>query len=265
MNLARLGRLGLPLVAGIAVLFIGLPCLALLLGIGTADIRAAWSQSDIIDALALSAQTSLIALALCLLLGTPAAYLLARVDFPGKRLVEAVLLLPLVLPPVVGGVALLMAFGRHGLLGRTLGAFGIEIPFTILAVILAQVFMAMPFFIQAAKAGFQGVPRHLEEASRTLGVGETMTFLRVTAPLSWPALVSGAVLCWGRALGEFGATIMFAGNIRGVTRTMPLAILTAMQGDLGEAVVLAVILLIFSTFVFLTTNWLIGRYGLKQA
>lgn len=264
INGAFLRGLGLPLVSSLAVLFIGVPCLALLLGITGADVRAAWRSSEILDALALSAQTSLIALAICLLLGTPAAYLLARVEFAGKRLVEAVLLLPLVLPPVVGGVALLMAFGRHGLLGKTLDTFGLEIPFTMLAVILAQVFMAMPFFIQAAKAGFQAVPRTLEEASRTLGVGETMTFLRVTAPLSWPALVSGAVLCWGRALGEFGATIMFAGNIRGVTRTMPLAILTAMQGNLGEAVVLAVILLVFSTAVFLITNWLIARFGLQQ-
>ena len=265
MTSSTLRRLGLPLLSSVAVLFIGLPCLALLLGVGAADIRAAWHQSEILEALALSAQTSLVALGLCLLMGTPAAYLLARSTFPGKRLVEAVLLLPLVLPPVVGGVALLMAFGRHGMLGKTLGACGLEIPFTTLAVVLAQVFMAMPFFIQAAKAGFEAVPRHLEEASRTLGVGETLTFLRVTAPLSWPALVSGAVLCWGRALGEFGATIMFAGNIRGVTRTMPLAILTAMQGDLGEAVVLAVILLIFSTVIFLLTHWLIGRYGLKQS
>ena len=265
MSHSILRRLGLPLLSSVAVLFIGLPCLALILGIGAADIRAAWNQSEILDALALSAQTSLVALAVCLLLGTPAAYLLARSTFPGKRLVESVLLLPLVLPPVVGGVALLMAFGRRGLLGGTLEALGLEIPFTMIAVVMAQVFMALPFFVQAAKAGFEAVPRHLEEASRTLGIGETMTFLRVTVPLSWPALVSGAVLCWGRALGEFGATIMFAGNIRGVTRTMPLAILTAMQGDLGQAVVLAVILLFFSTGIFLCTHWVIGRYGLKQS
>jgi molybdate transport system permease protein len=264
MNWQPLRRLVLPLVASLAVLFIALPCLALILGIGGADLRAAWQGGEIVDALLISAQTSLIALAICLFLGTPTAYLLARAEFPAKRFVESIVLLPLVLPPVVGGVALLMAFGRRGLLGNTLEACGLEIPFTMLAVVMAQVFMALPFYVQAAKAGFQGVPKHLEEASRTLGISEGQTFLRVTVPLSWPALMSGAVLCWGRAVGEFGATIMFAGNIRGVTRTMPLAILTAMQGDLGPAVVLAVILLVFSTLVFVTTQWTVGRYGLKS-
>lgn len=257
-------RLGLPFISSLAVIFIALPCLALLIGVGGKDVQAALYDPAVNEALLLSLQTSLVALAICLLLGTPAAYVLARHAFPGKRLIESLLLLPLVLPPVVGGVALLLAFGRRGLLGDTLDMLGIQIPFTTLAVVIAQVFMALPFYVQAARTGFQAVPQHLEEASRTLGISEAGTFARVTVPLSWPALMSGAVLCWGRAMGEFGATIMFAGNIRGVTRTMPLAILTAMQSNLGEAIVLAIILLIFSTLVFIASHWAVSRFTTLQ-
>jgi molybdate transport system permease protein len=207
------------------------------------------------ESLLLSFKTSLVATLVCVLLGTPAAYVLARVEVVGRRLIDAILQLPLVLPPVVAGVGLLMAFGRRGLLGNALMLAGIEIPFTTAAVVLAQVFMGFPMHVQAARAGFQNVPKSVEEASRTLGAGSFATLLRVTVPLSWPALVSGAILCWGRAMGEFGATIMFAGNMRGTTRTMPLAILTAMQSDVEAAVVLAVMLLAFSAVMFVGARW----------
>lgn len=238
----------------LALAYIALPCLALLWAAGGAEVRRAVARTEIADALLLSLQTSSIALLVSVIVGTPASYLLARLNFPGKGLIESTLILPLVLPPVVGGVALLLAFGQRGVLGDSLNLIGLQLPFTTIAVVMAQVFMAMPFYVQSAKAGFQAVPRHLEEASRTLGRSELSTFLSVTIPLSWPALVSGGVLCWGRALGEFGATIMFAGNIRGVSRTMPLAILTAMQGDLSEAIALAVILLLLSTLIFIAAQ-----------
>jgi molybdate transport system permease protein len=191
------------------------------------------------------------------------AYVLARVSFRGKRAAEILVQLPMVLPPVVCGVALLMAFGRRGLLGGHLSALGIEIPFTTTAVVLAQVFMASPFFILAARSGLESVPRPVEEASRTLGASELATFARITLPLTWPALVSGLVLCWGRAVGEFGATIMFAGNMRGTTRTMTLAILTAAQGDLDSALVLSAILLLFALLMFVAAGTILKspRYG----
>ena len=182
------------------------------------------------------------------------AYVLARASFPGKRVMDALVQLPLVLPPVVSGVALLMAFGRRGLLGAHLSAWGIEVPFATAAVVMAQVFMAAPFSVVAVRNGLESVPPALEEASRTLGASELRTFTRVTLPLTWPAFASGMVLCWGRAIGEFGATITFAGNLQGTTRTMTLAVLTAMQGDLDGALVLSVLLLVFSSVLFLAAT-----------
>jgi molybdate transport system permease protein len=252
------------LMTGVAVAFIGLPCLALLFNVDPSEMVAALGRQWAREALVLSLKTSLVATALCAVIGSPVAYLLARVDLLGKRAIEGLLQLPLVLPPVVAGVALLMAFGRRGLLGKALMAGGIEIPFTTVAVVMAQTFVAFPLYVQAARAGFQLVPRSVEEASRTLGAGSFRTFARITVPLSWPALLSGVVLCWGRAVGEFGATMVFAGNMRGTTRTMPLAILTALQSDVDAAVVLAVMLLIVSAVVFIGARWILGEIGQVQ-
>ena len=208
-------------------------------------------EGFVLDALQLSLLTSTIALLIVLACGTPLAYLLARAQFPGKRLVDTLVDLPIVLPPVVAGVALLMAFGRRGVLGDELNAAGIDIAFTTTAVVLAQVFVSAPFYIRAARAGFASVDESLERIAYTLGASRARAFFRITLPLAWPALAGGAVLCWARALSEFGATIMFAGNLRGETQTMPLAVLTAMESDLFAALALSVILLAVSCAVLL--------------
>ena len=226
------------------VLFIGLPVLALL-------VRAA-QQSDFLDAvtsdvaltaLRLSLITSVISMAVVVVLGTPFAYLLARSDSLWARLVDSLVELPLVLPPVVAGVAMLMAFGRNGLIGSELESIGLTIPFTTTAVVFAQIFVASPFFIRSAKLGFQSVAKDYEDIAQTLGVSPWPTFFRITLPLAAPAMFSGLGLAWARALSEFGATMMFAGNLTGETQTMPLAIMSAMETSLDGALALSVMLL----------------------
>ncbi|RUA20149.1 MAG: molybdate ABC transporter permease subunit [Chloroflexi bacterium] len=226
------------------VLFIGLPVLALL-------VRAA-QQSDFLDAvtsdaaltaLRLSLITSVISMAVVVLLGTPFAYLLARSDRLWARLMDSLVELPLVLPPVVAGVAMLMAFGRNGLIGSELESIGLTIPFTTTAVVFAQIFVASPFFIRSAKLGFQSVGKDYEDIAQTLGVSPWRTFFRITLPLAAPAMFTGLGLAWARALSEFGATMMFAGNLTGETQTMPLAIMSAMEKSLDGALALSVMLL----------------------
>ena len=175
-------------------------------------------------------------------LGTPTAYLLARRRFPGRALVDAIIDLPIVLPPVVGGLALLLLLGRQGPVGGPLAGAGIDVAFTTAAVVLAQMFVAAPFYIRAARAGFESVDQRLEAVSATLGARPWRTFRRITVPLALPSLAGGAVMAWARALGEFGATIMFAGNVAGRTQTMPLAILEAMEADANAAIAIAVVL-----------------------
>ena len=187
---------------------------------------------------------TLSSLALTILFGTPVAYCLARRRFRGMGLLDTLVDMPTVLPPTVAGVALLMTFGRQGLLGQWLHAVGLQVSFTSAAVVLAQCFVCAPFYIRAAQAGFQSVDRDLERVAYTLGDSPLRAFLRVTAPLALPALLSGCVMAWARALGEFGATIMFAGNLMGRTQTMPLAIYIAMESDLTAALVLSALLII---------------------
>ncbi len=177
---------------------------------------------------------------------TPVAYILARYRFWGITLLDTVIDLPMVLPPAVAGVALLVTFGRNGLVGQYLARLGIELPFTTAAVVIAQIFVAAPFYIRAAKSGFAGVDIHLEQISATLGESTLGTFRRVTLPLARKSLIGGAILTWTRALGEFGATILFAGNLAGRTQTMPLAIYTALQSNINTALTLASILLVAS-------------------
>ncbi|MBO4206213.1 ABC transporter permease [Micromonospora echinofusca] len=247
----------LPAVAGL--LFLVLPLAGLV-------IRAPWSslpqrlaEPGVLTALRLSVQTATVATLLCLALGVPLAWLLARVDFPGRRLVRALVTVPLVLPPVVGGVALLLVFGRGGLLGGWLDAtFGVTLPFTTPGVVAAEAFVAMPFLVIAVEGALRGADVRYEEAAATLGAGRWTTFTHVTLPLIAPGVVAGTVLCWARALGEFGATITFAGNYPGRTQTMPLAVYLALETDLDTAIVLSLVLLAVSVtiLVALRDRWL---------
>ena len=242
------------------VLFIGLPVIALL-------VRAS-QQSGFLDAvtsdaaltaLRLSLLTSMISMAVVVLLGTPFAYLLARSDRLWARVVDSLVELPLVLPPVVAGVAMLMAFGRNGLIGSGLETLGIIIPFTTTAVVFAQIFVASPFFIRSAKLGFQSVAKEYEDMAQTLGVSPWSTFFRITLPLAAPAMFTGLGLAWARALSEFGATMMFAGNLIGETQTMPLAIMSAMETSLDGALALSVMLLAGSVLVLAVLGLLTRR------
>jgi molybdate transport system permease protein len=251
------GRLSPGLVAllaygAILLLFLLVPLLVVLWRMASGGQLGRYLTNPIVlDALRLSLVTTLVALVVAVLLGTPLAYLLARYQFPGRDAIDTLVDLPMVLPPAVAGVALLLTFGRRGAFGPTLSAFGIEIGFTTAAVVLAQVFVAAPFYVKAAKAGFESVDRELEYVSGSLGVSGLRTFWRITVPLALPALLGGAVMTWARALGEFGATIMFAGNFQGTTQTMPLAIYVAMERDLMAALALSSILIVASFAVLL--------------
>jgi molybdate transport system permease protein len=232
--------------AGILLLFLSLPFLAVLLRASPGEVLRHLTDPHVLDALRLSLVTGLTATLVIVLLGTPTAYLLATRRFPGQRVIETLIDLPLVLPPTVAGFALLMAFGRMGLAGSTLRAFGVSLPFTTAAVVVAQAFMAAPFYVSAARAGFRGVDRGLLETAATLGASEASRFRRVVLPLARPLLLSGAAMSAARALGEFGATITFAGNLPRTTQTMPLAVYVALQSDLDTALVLSVLLLLVS-------------------
>jgi len=237
-------RVGSGLALALFMTLLGLPMLSMCIRVPLDDFLSRLTSPVIRDALWLSLITSLSAAVVIVLLGLPVAYLLATKDFPGRRLLEVVIDLPMVLPPTVAGVGLLLAFGRAGLAGGALSALGITIPFSTLGVVLAQTFMAAPFFVNAARSGFEAVePRYLQAAA-TLRASPTAAFLRVVLPLSLPSLTAGAVMSWARALGEFGATITFAGNLPGSTQTMPLAVYVALQSDLETAITLSVILLI---------------------
>jgi molybdate transport system permease protein len=202
------------------------------------------------DTLRLSLIASLSALALSTVLGVPLAWLLARVDFPGRRLVRALAVLPMVLPPVVGGVALLVAFGRRGLFGQLLfQATGLSLPFTTAGVVLAETFVAMPFLLITVESGLRSMDRRYEEAAATLGASRWMILRTVTLPLIAPSLGAGMALCWARALGEFGATISFAGNLPGRTQTIPLAVYLKLESNPPAAYLLSFLLLVISIAV----------------
>lgn len=239
-------RIAAGLAAGIAVGFLVLPVLALMLRSDPARLLGRLDDAQVLDALRLSVVTSMIALVVVVALGIPTALLLATRTFRGQRLLETLVLLPMVLPPTVAGLGLLLAFGRAGLLGGAFGAFGISVPFTTIAVVFAQVFVGLPFFISAAAAGFRAVdPRYLDAAA-TLRSSEAYTVTRVMLPLALPSVLAGAAMGWARALGEFGATITFAGNLPGRTQTMPLAVYLSLESDLDSAIALAVLLLAVS-------------------
>ena len=259
--------LGVLAPAGVAatvvyVLFIGLPIVALLARAGQQEgFLAGLTGELVLQSLRLTVITSVVSMVVVVVVGTPFALLLARRRSTVLRVIDTFVELPIVLPPVVAGVAMLMAFGRNGLLGPALGGLGVTLPFTTAAVIFAQVFVAAPFYIRAARIGFAGVDPTYEEVSQTLGVSPWATFWRLTLPVAWPSLLTGLTLAWARAVSEFGATIMFAGNLTGRTQTMPLAIMTAMESSLGSALALSVLLLAMSVLALAALSVLLRRTG----
>lgn len=263
---SRRGRgSGLPTIlllpAAVGATFLVLPLVALL-------VRAPWPtltdhllRAEVAQALRLSLVSASLATVICLVLGVPLAWVLARATFPGRRLLRALITVPLVLPPVVGGVALLLLLGRQGLVGRHLDTwFGVTIPFTSAAVVLAEAFVAMPFLVIAVEGALRGADRRYEDAAATLGASRWFTLREVTIPLIAPGVTAGAVLCFARALGEFGATVTFAGNFPGVTRTMPIAVYLALETDPDAAIVLSLMLLAVSVLVLacLRDRWITG-------
>ena len=258
--------LAVALLATVFALFFLLP-FAGLIWRAIEDPRAREALGDPVvgTALRVSLITTLISVALSLLFGTPVAYLLARRQIPGGAVLDALLDLPIVLPPTVAGVALLTAFGRRGLLGEPIEAFtGFALPFTMLAVIVAQTFVAAPLSVRAARAGFEAVDPELEAIARTLGASRAHVFRRITIPLARGPLLAGAVLCWARALGELGATLIFAGSLAGRTQTLPLAVIAAFEGGplgLPGAVALSLVLLAVA-LLLLGTLRLVAKRGL---
>ncbi len=246
------------LVAGI-FLFIALPVASLFLKLPADSFFAELNSGVVADALRLSFLTSIATALLVVAVGTPVAYVNARYRYPGKVLVDTVIDLPVVLPPAVAGIALLMAFGRMGVVGQYLNMAGITVGFTTIAVVMAQLFVSSPFYIRQARSSFEDVDVAYENAARTLGASRLATFAYVTVPIALNGLLSGLIMAWARALGEFGATILFAGNFQGRTQTMPLAIYTAMESDLNASIALSIILVAVSFVVIAAVKLLAGR------
>ena len=242
----------------VALAFLIIPLLGLLWQAPWGSFGTILTSPTAVDALRLSLVTSTTATAFAAVVGIPLAWLLAREVLPATNVLRAFVLVPLLLPPVVSGVALLVAFGRRGTIGQFLySSFGVQLPFTTVGVVLAEAFVAMPFLIITLEGAFRSLDRRFEDAAVTLGASSWTVFRRVTLPLVGPSLIAGAVLCWARALGEFGATITFAGNFPGVTQTMPLAVYTALESDRSAAIALSVILLLVCVGVLIALR---GRY-----
>ena len=247
--------------AGCALAFFVLPFVGLLWRTPWERIGDVLRSATVRDALWLSLRTSLAATAASVVFGVPLAWLLARVEFPGRGFARALATLSMVLPPVVGGVALFASFGRRGLFGRYLDEwFGLRLPFTTTGVVVAQTFVAMPFLVLTVEAALRQLDHRVEDAARTLGASRWYVFSRITLPMIRPALLAGAVLAWARALGEFGATITFAGNFPGRTQTMPLATYLALETDPDEAIIIALVLIAvsFAVLIGLRDRWLGG-------
>jgi molybdate transport system permease protein len=254
---SRPGHTGAPwplaVPAAIAILFLVLPLVGLLVRAPWKELPTLLSDPTVREALRLSLITATLATGVALVIGVPLAWVLARLRFPGRSLLRALVTLPLVLPPVVGGVALFLALGRRGLVGQYLDRwFGLTIPFSPLAVVLAETFVAMPFLIVTVEGALRAADTRYEEASATLGASRWTTFRRVTLPMIGPSVLAGSVLCWARALGEFGATITFAGNFPGRTQTMPIAVYIALETDPDAAIALSLVLLVVSVVILLS-------------
>jgi molybdate transport system permease protein len=249
------------------VAFFAMPLIGLLWRAPWGRVGDVLGRSTVQEALWLSIKTSSVSTLLALVFGVPLAWLLARVDFPGRGLVRALATLSMVLPPVVGGVALFASFGRRGLFGQYLDEwFGIRLPFTTAGVVVAQTFVAMPFLVLTVEAALRQIDHRVEDAARTLGGSRWYVFSRVTLPTIRPGLIAGAVLAWARALGEFGATITFAGNFPGRTQTMPLATYLALETDPDEAIMIALVLIIvsFAVLAGLRDQWLGGEHPISR-
>ena len=257
------GATGVPAVllvpALLGIAFLVLPLVALLVRAPWSTLGSLLAEPEVREALRLSVVSASIATGISLVVGVPLAWVLARTQARGRGVLRALVTVPLVLPPVVGGVALFLALGRRGMLGGPLyDATGISFPFTTTAVVLAETFVAMPFLIISVEGALRAADRRYEDAAATLGANRATTFRRVTLPLVLPGVAAGAVLCWARALGEFGATITFAGNFPGTTRTMPLAVYLALENDPQAAIALSLVLLAVSilTLLLLRDRWL---------
>jgi molybdate transport system permease protein len=250
---------------GLALLFLVLPVVAIFAHTSPAKLISSLGDPSATDALRLSLETSAIAIGVILIVGTPAAYLLATREFPGKQVVVTLVELPLVLPPAVAGVGLLAALGPKGILGGALDDAGIELVLRTAGVVVALIFVASPFYLRQAQAAFTALDRSWLEASRTLGAGEGRTFARVAIPGAAPGLAAGLALAWGRALGEFGATLMFAGSFRGITQTAPLAIYERFATDFDGALALSAVLVAVSGALLLGVKALWGSGALGGA
>ncbi len=233
---------------------LALPVLALLWRAGTEGMLALIAEPSAVSALKLSLLTSTLSMLIVILTGTPLAFVLARRKFAGKTFLELVIDLPIVLPPSVAGIALLIAFGRQGVFGSWLSSIGLTLPFTTTAVVLAQTFVSAPLFVRAARIGFAGIEHQIVEAAYVEGSNEWQLFRYLMFPLAGRAVLSGAILAWTRAIGEFGATILFAGNLEGVTQTMPLAIYLGLERSLGVALALSTVLVFVSFMLLLVTR-----------
>ncbi|MCD1294289.1 molybdate ABC transporter permease subunit [Methanocella sp. CWC-04] len=247
------------LIFAIIIIYISLPVVSLFIKTSPESFISSLNEPVVIEALKLSFLTTIATTIIVIIIGTPVAFINARYRYPGKELVDTLLDLPVVMPPAVAGIALLMAFGRKGVLGEYLNLFGVTLAFTTIAVVMAQVFVASPFFIRQARTSFEDVDRSFENAARSLGASRVYTFFYITVPIAMNGLISGAIMTWARALGEFGATIMFAGNFQGRTQTMPLAIYTAMQGDIDASLFLSIVLVITSFTVIAIVKILTRR------
>ena len=254
------------LASGVAVValsllagFISLPIISLIVWTANENAWRAMASPEARDALLLSIRTTSISMLIIIVVGTPAAYLLSRAEFPGKRVLDSLIDIPAVLPPSAAGIALLLTFGRLGLVGQYFDVFGITVSFTTAAVVIAEVFVAAHFYVRQASVGFSQVRREVEEAAMVDGASRFSVFTKVTVPLAFPALVAGAVMAWARALGEFGGTIIFAGSFPGVTQTIPVAIFAARESNFDAAVALSVMVLGFAFTVILIARYLLGK------
>ena len=252
------GRVVLGAMIVLALAFISIPVASLFFKISPDEFFSSLNQPTVIDALWLSLITATASMLIVLAFGTPIAYINARFDYRGRILVDTITDIPAVLPPAVAGLALLMAFGRRGIVGQYFNIFGIDIAFTTLAVVLAQVFVSSPFYIRQARMSFQDQGPDYEDSARTMGSSCLNTFIHISLPLALSGLLSGAIMAWARGLGEFGATIMFAGNMSGTTQTMPLAIYSSFEGGIAPALSISIILVAISFGVIIAVK-LLGR------
>ncbi|MFD2922792.1 ABC transporter permease [Halobacillus naozhouensis] len=258
-SVCKIGQLLLLLLVIATVTYLVLPLISVFITKSPLLLWEKLNGSLAYQALTLSLKTTVISMAFIIVFCTPLAYRLAKSEFPGKKGLEVVLKMPIVAPTAVVGVGLLLVFGQRGLLSGAFSLFNVEIPFTAIAVVMAQIFMASPFYLNTARQSFEAIDDQLLDVSRTLGVSPQITFWRVTIPLAFPGLLTGVALSWALALGEFGATMMFAGNMPGTTQTLPLAIYTAMESDATVAVAISALLLTVSFFLLLFVS-LIEKY-----